>query len=580
MKSITSAFLARISHAKLFTWGYLGFHVFSMLSMRLFLNSDNLLEFLGFWILILILEHLFIFSVYAVAYRFIKSFSASLVILGSIAIGIVRTLITTSLAIGAGVDSGVAWQYQLMLGALWELMLAVLWANLNGAYRDHSRLVKDLNSTQDSILGYRENAEEILSDEQEKLLALTRSTLLPQIQLIEDAIDGQKIEMATRWGVAHELKGIIYNQVRPLSDSLRSSARSLRTPQAASRGHLLSLVSIPKRFSISKLIFPTYTFAAMFLGYLATPFWLLNISWVIPSALLSVTYFAVIAGFKYLFRNVPVTSAWIGIPALLVMAILAPLPTYVVAIIFYPDTQLAAVYGSSLVYLSVIVATIFALLASFDYQARSYRERLTEQNEELALEAALFEQQLWVARRNWSLVIHGTVQASLTAALTRLNSTDADKQTLTFAKKDLDRAIAALSTTPNLQVKFEPAVKEIISTWQGVCDIQLQIDAPVKRLVSKDPRLSMCVNEILKEAISNAVRHGDARSAQVFIGLSDDGILELTVANDGHAPSALGLRGLGSSLLEELTLSWSLAVDETTQLTKLHARLPFSKAGA
>jgi hypothetical protein len=138
MKITRTIFWQRIAEAKLFTWGYLGYHVFSMVSMRLFLNSANFIEYLGFWLSMVLLEHVFIFAIYFLANKFIKTFSAALVITGALAIGVVRTLITTSLAIAVGSDSGVAWQYQLLLGALWELMLMVLWANLNGAYRDHN----------------------------------------------------------------------------------------------------------------------------------------------------------------------------------------------------------------------------------------------------------------------------------------------------------------------------------------------------------------------------------------------------------------------------------------------------------
>ena len=580
MKIFTTIFWNRIADAHLFTWGYLGFHIFSMVSMRLFLNSENFIQFLGFWLAMIVLEHLVIFTIYGLAKRFIRTYSALLVVLGSLVIGFVRTLITTSLAIAVGADSGVAWEYQLLLGALWELMLAVLWANLNGAFRDHSRVVKELNKIKESILGYRENAEVILAEEQEKLLELTRSTLLPQIQLVENAIDSGNIALASRWGVAHELKGIIYNQVRPLSESLRSTAKSLRIPPKTNRSHFWSVISIPKYFKIKNSIFPAYTFASMFLGFLATPFWLLDISWVLPSALLSLTYFGVILGVRRLVLNIPEVSAWQGVTALTLMAIAAPLPAYFVAVIFYPDVQKAAIYGSSLVYLSMIVVGILALLDSFDYEARRYREHLVQQNEELALEVALFEQQLWVARRKWSLVLHGTVQASLTAALTRLNAQDADKKTLVAVKKDLDRAIAALSSPPNLEVKFSSAIKEIIFTWQGICEIDLDIDEAIKKVVTKDSHLSMCVNEIVKEAISNAVRHGDARSAKVSLTSAADGVIDLTVKNDGFAPGFRTTKGLGTTLLDELTVSWSLDFDSATDETVLSARLPFSRSQA
>ena len=548
--------------------------------MRLFLNSANFIEYLGFWLSIIVLEHVFIFSIYALAKRFIKNYSAPLVIIGTLAIGVCRTLITTSLAIAVGADSGVAWTYQLLLGALWELMLMLLWSNLNGAYRDHNKIVRKLNETRNSILGYRENAELILAEEQEKLLELTRGTLLPQIQLIEDAIDAGPIEMATRWSVAHELKGIINNQVRPLSDSLRTTAKNLAAPSMKAPSHWYSVISIPKTFRIKNSIFPFYTYAAMFLTFLAAPFWLLDVSWVIPSVLMSSTYFVLIYGIRRLVANLPEVPVWVGIPALVITAILPALPTYLVAITFYPDTKTAAVFGSAVIYVSVIVVGILALLDSFDYEASLYRKLLEDQNDELALEAALFEQQLWVARRTWSLVIHGTVQASLTAALTRLNSPDADKKTLALAKKDLDRAIAALSAPPNLDVKFSPAIKEIVETWQGVCDMDIEIEPAIKKIITKDSRLSMCVNEILKEAISNAVRHGDARTAQVSLKLADESLINLTVANDGHAPRIGGRKGLGSSLFDELTVDWSLDFNSATDQTILTARLPFSTSQA
>ncbi|AIC48056.1 sensor histidine kinase [Rhodoluna lacicola] len=580
MKLKNSVVWQRIAGAHLFTWGYLGYHVFAMVSMRFFLNSENIIEFLPFWTAMVVLEHLVIFTIFGLAKKFIKKYSAPLVIAGVLLIGVIRTLITTSLAIAVGADPGVAWQYQLLLGALWELSITVMWANLNGAFRDHSQLVRKLRATQDSIMGYRENAEIILAEEQEKLLKLTRNTLLPQIQTIEETINAGNLEMSTRWGIAHELKGIIYNQVRPLSESLRSTARALTAPAKRTPSHFLYVITIPKSFRIVNSIFPTATYAAMSLSFLASPFWLLDMSWVLPSLLLSLSYLAIILAFNRFFKNTPEQSAWIGVPVLVIMAVLAVIPTYLVAVLFYPDTQQAAIYGSTLVYTSLMVVGILALLDSFDFEARRYRDLLQEHNEELALEVTLFEQQLWVARRNWSLVIHGTVQASLTAALTRLNAPDADKKTLDLAKKDLDRAIMALSTPPNTEIKFASAIKEIIATWQGVCDVDLDVQPEVKKLVSKDPRLSMCVNEIVKEAVSNAVRHGDARTAQVSIKLAADGLIDLTVKNDGQAPR-IGVRhGLGGALLDELTVDWSLDFDSATDQTILSARLPFSTAQA
>ncbi len=580
MKLTQTVFWQRLADAHLFTWGYLGFHVFSMTAMRLFLNSDSFQAYLSFWLGIIILEHAFIFTIYGLAKRYIKQYSVALVAIGSLVVGVVRTYITTSLAIAVGADPGVAWTYQLLIGALWELMLTILWANVNGAYRDHQKLVNELNETKNSILGYRENAEVMLADEQEKLISLTQATLLPQIQLVENALKSGNIEMASRWGVAHELKGIIYNQVRPLSESLRQSAKNLVKPAPAAPSHLVSIVLIPQRFAVKNSIFPKLTWGTMLLSFMSSPFWILDISWVIPSALLSFTYGGMLYGFKKLFDRVPSTPWWVGLPALIAIATLSVVPAYAVAVWFYPDVKAAVLYGLTLVTVSNIVIFSFAYLDSLDYEARLYRTMLEEQNQELVIEMALFEQQLWAARRNWSLVIHGTVQASLTAALTRLNAPDADKKTLDAAKKDLDRAMEALSAPPVSKINFAPAIKELVSTWQGVCDIEVEVSPELKKVISRDVRLSMCVNEILKEAVSNAVRHGDAQKAWVSVGAPSGGVIELSVANDGFAPTTGGRRGIGSGLLDELTVDWSLGYDENNSRTILRARLPFSSLQA
>jgi signal transduction histidine kinase len=285
-------------------------------------------------------------------------------------------------------------------------------------------------------------------------------------------------------------------------------------------------------------------------------------------------------GFKKLFDRVPSTPWWVGLPALIAVATISVVPAYSAAVWFYSDLQAAVLYGLTLVTVSNIVVLSFAYLDSLDYEARLYRKMLEEQNQELVIEMALFEQQLWAARRNWSLVIHGTVQASLTAALTRLNAPDADKKTLDAAKKDLDRAMEALSAPPISKINFAPAIKELVSTWQGVCDIEVEVSPELKKVISRDVRLSMCVNEILKEAVSNAVRHGDAQKAWVSVGAPSGGVIELSVANDGFAPMTGGRRGIGSGLLDELTVDWSLGYDQDKSQTILRARLPFSSLQA
>lgn len=578
MNLFQKIFWSRLQDVQIVTWGYLVYHLFAMVMMRVFLNSNVFFSNIDFWLGIIFLEHVFVFTSYILAQRFIKRTSPALVIIVSVLVGAIRTWFTSALAMDAGLQAEVNWIFQILSGAFFELIMVCIWANVNGAYRDHQVLLSKLDETKNTILGYRENAEMILAEEQEKLLENTRSSLLPQIHLIEKAIGELDREASNRWGVANDLKGLINNQVRPLSESLRQSAKLLVAPAANTPNRIKRIFSIPRRFHLTNSIFPTINSLTMVLGFSVAPLWILDENWVLISVALCGAYFAVLVGLKQLAASWPRVNRWLGIPVLIIFAILPALPAYAAAVLFYPNVKQAVLYGLSMMFLSAVVFLSLALLDSFDYSSREYRELLDQEIRALSLEMALFEQQLWAARRHWSLIVHGTVQASLSAALTRLNSPDANKQTLNLVKKDLDRAVVALTTTPNVELKFNSALKELVSTWQGVCDIELTISAELKRILSQDSRLSMCVNEILKEAISNAVRHGDARRADIKFTQTDSGVFQLSVSNDGFAPKPSKRKGLGSSLLDELTLDWKLFFDPNVHQTVLIAHLPFSKS--
>lgn len=578
MNLFQKIFWDRLEDVRFVTWGYLGYHLFAMVMMRVFLNANVFFSNFDFWLGVIIGEHIFIFGTYILLKRFVKRTPPWLVIATGLSIGALRTWVTSVLAIQAGQQREVDWTFQIASGAFYELIMICIWANVNGAYRDHQKLVQELSETKNSILGYRENAEEILAEEQEKLLALTRNSLLPQIQLIETAIGGVTLENSNRWGVANDLKGLINNQVRPLSEALRQSAKSLLTPTAAAQSQMRRVLHIPKRFSLTNSVFPTVNSLTMLLGFIAAPMWILNETWAIISTALCGTYFLVLVALKKLTAKWPPVRREIGIPLLVVFAILPVQPAYAIAVIFYPDVEQAVLYGLSMMFLSCVVFLSLALLDSLDYSSRSYRELLVEENRQLSHEMALFEQQLWAARRHWSLVVHGSVQASLTAALTRLNSKDVDAKTIDQAKKDLDRAVVALTTPPNVTLNFSSTLQELVATWRGVCEIDLKITAGLKKTIIQDSRLSMCVNEILKEAVSNAVRHGDARSANVKLTQTRAGVLQISVSNNGAAPKPSKRKGLGSTLLDELTLDWQLNFDENVHQTVLIAHLPFSNS--
>lgn len=92
----------------------------------------------------------------------------------------------------------------------------------------------------------------------------------------------------------------------------------------------------------------------------------------------------------------------------------------------------------------------------------------------------------------------------------------------------------------------------------------------------RDKSARICVNEIAKEAVSNAVRHGNASVAKIEIDRMQNDLIEMKISNDGAPPKAKIEKGVGSQMFDELTLEWSLNFDRVSSRTVLSATFPVS----
>jgi two-component sensor histidine kinase len=101
-------------------------------------------------------------------------------------------------------------------------------------------------------------------------------------------------------------------------------------------------------------------------------------------------------------------------------------------------------------------------------------------------------------------------------------------------------------------------ILELQEVWAGICEVKVSISERAKRALARSDDTSFCVNEILKEAVSNAVRHGDATEAKISIDRIADDLLRIEVSNNGAPPSkGETTQGIGSDLLDEICLTWS-----------------------
>lgn len=150
--------------------------------------------------------------------------------------------------------------------------------------------------------------------------------------------------------------------------------------------------------------------------------------------------------------------------------------------------------------------------------------------------------------------LHGEVQSELIATSLSLQKAS-DAGDVDGVTQALERAAALLRrdhSTQDFFKKVEPATKmaSIADSWSGIAEINYEL--PDRDAVS-EVACNLAV-QACEEIIANAVRHGGASKIDIHFKVESD-LLKVIVDDNGKLNPA-SARGLGSSLLDRLTLNW------------------------
>jgi signal transduction histidine kinase len=204
-----------------------------------------------------------------------------------------------------------------------------------------------------------------------------------------------------------------------------------------------------------------------------------------------------------------------------------------------------------------MVAVLIALYAAVDQRRADTEEALRASILELMEASSLLRMHAFAARRHLSYVIHGSIQGALHAAALRLATLDKpDDAVIATIRHDIFEATARLDEPVSPNVMLVDTLQEITDLWSGSCDVKWTMDHRTVRALAESPVAGMSITEIVRECVTNAVRHGCARSVTVQIQRSGEGRVVLDIADDGIGSSASAAPGLGSHMLDEMCVSW------------------------
>ena len=200
-----------------------------------------------------------------------------------------------------------------------------------------------------------------------------------------------------------------------------------------------------------------------------------------------------------------------------------------------------------------VFALVLATVRATNAELRESIEQLREADDSLAWQVARLHQLQWVWQRTTARALHGPVQAMVAAAVSQLG-TGADQRVILDDLRE--RLGAALDPIDDNQivVSWRDALDRIEATWEGLCEVTVDIDDQARSALDADAVGADITMEIIAEAVSNAIRHGKARTVQIVVDHTGD-LLQLKVINDGGAENSMS-SGLGTAMLHDCSLRW------------------------
>lgn len=453
-------------------------------------------------------------------------------------------------------------------GALFTLYVLLLASYFSESRKNVKQVLSQAEEVQTKQKDFTQLASELIKRETKDLQERTKHALLPIVESIEKNL---KAKSHADLFVADQIRDAIQNKIRPFSRTIRTFDPYYYGAAAPEPQRAISTPAFPKVVQFREIFSPSLGIllpAPLYLlGFAATnP---LHRIW-IPLLELALCFFLLSATNRFMGkREMKTLFAFviIGVAVVSASLIVALASAFLTQKIDDFRIEFLRVNG-----LGPIKFWLIAALILFEKRYRLATNKLISAQHALALAPEQLSQQIWILRRNWSYLVHGVIQTNLLAAQLIAEKGKADDASMQQIRGNLHRALESLKTPPRPLVDFFEELNAISETWRGVVDITCFIDSSVEAVLLKSPDWQFAMNEIIKEAVSNAAKHGEASAVEIYLSLDGEN-LKFDIANDGIKPKKKSSKSLGTLMLDELASNWSLELDKEDELVHLRGRL-------
>lgn len=176
-------------------------------------------------------------------------------------------------------------------------------------------------------------------------------------------------------------------------------------------------------------------------------------------------------------------------------------------------------------------------------------------------------------QENLSALIHSGIQGVLVAAALKLQLHEDQTSALPEFVQQIEETCQQLLINEGSVFPIKESLESIAAVWQGVAEIELDIAEAIYDACSMNAALTTALLTLIRESLSNAVRHGRANQIKVSGEITAEEVV-ITVKDNGRLKKSHNNSGYGAKLYNKLSTSWQLTKtgDRLTTL-KLHIPL-------
>lgn len=251
---------------------------------------------------------------------------------------------------------------------------------------------------------------------------------------------------------------------------------------------------------------------------------------------------------------------------------------YVLLLVFWNPYGIGMLMAGQAIAFVSIVSTVYAFWGAVQTELDRIRNRRRINNDLIRWQIAYLNGLTWATKRNLARQLHGAVQSEIISVLLRIAKSEQENELSEADTAKLQRQLRdRLENILDAETEaydFRAVLAEIVETWSAIAEIDFEIGQDAATAVVADPLAAETTIEIIREAVSNAIRHGQASEIRVRVStISATDCILAEISSQGRRFEPSGREGMGTQQLRDCTVFYS--VNDENGLTVVRAAIPY-----